>query len=90
MSEEKIFADGFSFKKRENAPDFVVGRVSIKIEDAIPFLKENANEQGWLSLHINQARSGKYYMELDTFVPKSRQKTEATPQVEKKEEPLPF
>ena len=31
MSEkEKIFADGFSFKKRENQPDFVVGRMSIK------------------------------------------------------------
>ena len=90
MSEEKIFADGFSFKKRDNAPEFVVGRVSIKIEDAIPFLKEKANGQGWVSLNINQARSGKYYMELDTFVPKSQEKTEATPKVEKKEEPLPF
>ena len=30
---DKIFADGFSFKTRENQPDFVVGRLSIKVED---------------------------------------------------------
>lgn len=32
---EKIFADGFSFKRNENAPDFVVGRMSVKVEDAV-------------------------------------------------------
>ena len=25
MAEEKIFADGFSFKRNDNAPEFVVG-----------------------------------------------------------------
>jgi hypothetical protein len=39
---EKIFADGFSFKRNENAPDFVVGRMSIKVEDAVTWLKSNA------------------------------------------------
>jgi len=32
-NEEKIFADGFSFKRNEKAPDFVVGRLSIKADD---------------------------------------------------------
>ena len=41
MAEDKIFADGFSFKRRENAPDFVVGNVNVKVDDAIAFLKEN-------------------------------------------------
>ena len=41
QTEEKIFADGFSFKKRENAPDFVVGRISVKVDDAISFLKKH-------------------------------------------------
>ena len=38
MTDEKIFADGFSFKRNENAPDFVVGRLSIKVDEAIAFV----------------------------------------------------
>ena len=59
MAEDKIFADGFSFKTRENQPDFVVGRLSIKVEDALAFLKERASD-GWVNLNINKARSGNY------------------------------
>lgn len=70
MAEEKVFANGFSFKRRENAPNFVVGRMNIKVEDAIKFLKNN-DKNGWVSLNINQANSGNYYVELDTFVPKN-------------------
>ena len=83
---EKIFADGFSFKTRPNQPDFVVGRMSIKLEDALPFLKENA-KNGWINLNINIARSGNPYVELDTFVPEKKQ-GEAQPA--KVEENLPF
>lgn len=76
MAEEKIFADGFSFKRNENAPDFVVGRVSIKVDDAVAFMKQNA-KNGWLNLDVKQARSGNYYMELDTFEPKGGSKSSA-------------
>jgi hypothetical protein len=69
MAEEKIFADGFSFKRNDNAPDFVVGRVSIKVEEAIAFLKRY-EKNGWVSLNTNRSKTGIYYMELDTFVPK--------------------
>ena len=51
-NEEKIFADGFSFKKRDNAPDFVVGRVSVKVDDAIAFMKKH-HKGGWVNLNIN-------------------------------------
>ena len=90
MSEkEKIFADGFSFKKRENQPDFVVGRMSIKVEDALAFLKERSNN-GWVNLNINQARSGNYYCELDTWKPENKDNTqESTPKEEVKDN-LPF
>ena len=83
-NEEKIFADGFSFKKRDNAPDFVVGRVSVKVDDAIAFMKKQ-HKGGWVNLNINQAKSGSYYMELDTFVPKTQQETSS-----KAEADLPF
>jgi len=91
--DEKIFADGFSFKKRENQPDFVVGRLAIKIEDAIPFLKERV-DKGWVNLNINQARSGNYYLELDTWKPNTdNTETQKDTQTETKKEEvkdLPF
>jgi hypothetical protein len=90
MSEkkEKIFADGFSFSTRENQPDFVVGRVSIKIEDAIPFLKQHGADRGWVNLNVLVGRSGNPYVELDTFKPKSQQAEVKS--VEEAEENLPF
>lgn len=71
QQEEKIFADGFSFKRSENAPDFVVGRMSLKCEDAIQFISEH-EKNGWINLNIKQARSGNYYVELDTYQPEAK------------------
>mgnify|MGYP003642648376 CR=1 FL=1 len=81
--DEKVFASGFSFK---NAPEFVVGRLSLKVDDAMAFVKEHMKD-GWINLNVNQARSGNYYVELDTYEPKA----EETPlKKEAKEEGLPF
>jgi hypothetical protein len=73
QQQEKIFADGFSFKRREGAPDFVIGRQSIKVDEAIAFLKANV-KNGWVNLDVKQSKSGSYYCELDTW--------EASPQAE--------
>ena len=79
MSKEKVFADGFLFKTRENQPDWVVGSMSVKVEDAVVFLKENA-KNGWVTLNINTSKSGKQYVELDTFEPtKKIETTEEVP-----------
>ena len=69
QQEEKIFADGFSFKRNENAPDFVVGRLSLKVDDALAFIKSH-EKKGWVNLNIKTARSGNHYVELDTYEPK--------------------
>jgi thiol:disulfide interchange protein len=63
---EKIFASGFSFKRNEKAPDFVVGRQSIKVDEAIAFLQER-QKNGWVNIDIKQAKGGNYYCELDTW-----------------------
>ncbi len=84
--DEKIFANGFSFKRRENAPEFVVGRLSLKVDDAMDFVKEHMKD-GWINLNINQARSGNYYVELDTYTPDNKEEGKA---VKKEEEGLPF
>jgi len=84
--DEKIFANGFSFKRRDNAPEFVVGRLSLKVDDAMAFVKEHMKD-GWINFNVNQARSGNYYVELDTYEAKSEK---ATPKKEAKEEGLPY
>jgi hypothetical protein len=68
--QEKIFADGFLFKRNEKAPDFVVGRISIKVEDAIAFMNQH-QKNGWVNLGVKTARSGNYYIDLDTFEAKN-------------------
>jgi hypothetical protein len=88
MAEEKIFADGFAFKRNENAPDFVVGRVSIKIEDAVAFMRQH-EKNGWVNLDVKQARSGNYYMELDTFEPKSKSNDQPKSKPSKAPAPAP-
>jgi hypothetical protein len=57
MTNEKIFAEGFSFKRQENAPDFVVGRLSMKVDEAIAFLRKN-EKNGWVNVSIKYGRSG--------------------------------
>ena len=97
QQEEKIFADGFSFKRNENAPDFVVGRLSMKVDEAIAFIKQN-EKRGWINLNIKTARSGNHYVELDTYEPKGDDKAVAAkpaskPKVKAKDvedEVLPF
>lgn len=92
MSEEKIFADGFSFKRQENAPDFVIGRISVKVDEAIAFLRKH-EKNGWVNLNAKYGRSGNPYMELDTYEPKSKKDdtpAPATKKATKPKEELPF
>lgn len=100
MADEKIFADGFLFKRNEKAPDFVVGRISIKVEEAIAFMKQH-QKNGWVNLGVKTARTGNYYIDLDTFeaktqdsaVDKYEKKAESKQQPavqEEEEDDLPF
>lgn len=88
MTTEKVFADGFSFKRRESAPEFVIGNVSIKVDEAVPFLQKNA-KNGWVNLNVLTAKSGKQYIELDQWEPN---KEEVTKQVNPvaQDDDLPF
>ena len=100
--DEKIFADGFSFKRSEKAPDFVVGRLSMKADDAVAFIRQH-EKGGWVNLNIKTARTGNHYVELDTYEPtqggaakpavtaKPQTKAPApAPVVEEDEDDLPF
>lgn len=86
---EKVFADGFIFKRNEKAPDFVVGGISIKVEDAVAFLKKH-DKNGWVNLQVKNSQGGKYYMELDTFEPKQQGQPQAVAQQQEAQPDLPF
>jgi hypothetical protein len=88
MAEEKIFADGFLFKRNDNAPHFVVGSQSIKVEEAVAFLKANA-KNGWVTLSIKQSKGGNYYCELDTWEPKKAGNTQPAAEAANADD-LPF
>lgn len=77
MANEKIFATGFSFKRNANSPDFVVGKQSIKVDEAVAFLQAN-QKNGWVNLDVKQAKGGNYYLELDTWEAKGAAATTAT------------
>jgi hypothetical protein len=76
-NQERIFADGFIIKRRENAPEFVIGNLSVKVDEAIAFLKKY-EKKGWVNLSIKKGRSGNPYIELDTFEAKPKGDTGET------------
>lgn len=97
QNQERTFADGFIFKRNEKAPEWVIGSISVKVDEAITFLKNN-EKKGWVNLQVKRGRSGNPYIELDTFEPKKGEgaaKPEPTPPPAPEAEPeddgeLPF
>lgn len=71
--QEKQFAKGFIFKRNDNAPEWAIGKLSIKADEAIEFIKSKENK-GWVNLEVKKSKEGKFYIELDTY--------EAKPKVE--------
>ena len=65
---EKIFAEGFMFKMKPTSPEWVVGSLSLKSEEAIEFIKKHTSK-GWVNLNVHIGKSGKPYVELDTWKP---------------------
>jgi|TARA_R110002012_G_scaffold130761_1_gene283329 hypothetical protein len=66
--DDKIFGEGIFFKQKDNAPSFVMGAVSIKVDEFIVFLKEN-EKKGWVNLDLKESKGGKHYFQLDTWEP---------------------
>jgi hypothetical protein len=74
MSKERIFAKGFYVKQNPQAPDYVIGNLSIKADEAIEFIKEHTNDRGWVNLSMMKSKEeGKAYIELNTYEPKQEE-----------------
>lgn len=65
---EKTYSEGIFFnKKHPNAPDFVLGSLSIIPEKFVSWLEQQVpDEKGYIRLQIKEGRE-KPYIELDTY-----------------------
>lgn len=80
MSEQKqqaIFTNGLFFQRREKAPEYVVGGLSVKVIDFTKFLEKHQNNAGYVNIDIKQSRGGKYYCELNQYKPSDVKKDTA-------------
>lgn len=74
---DKIFASGiFWDEPAKNAPDFVVGKLSIKVVEAIDFLTRYKKQNGYVNLDVKKSQGGKVYIELNTWTPVELKKVE--------------
>lgn len=66
---DTIFAKGFFFERpSDKSPEFVKGKISIKVEDAISFLTEHKNEKGYVNLDLLMSKdSNKPYLKLNQW-----------------------
>lgn len=68
----KIFANGLMFKRRrEGAPEFIKGHVSVKVDEFTAFLKAHQDAKGWVNLDLKLSQGDKLYFELDQWKPKA-------------------
>lgn len=80
QQQEKVFANGFIIKERNpNCPEWVVGNVSIKVDEFIQTLQQY-NKNGWVNITIKKSQGGKTYAEIDTWEPQQRQPQVPPPQ----------
>lgn len=70
MSEQN-FINGLIVKApKENAPEFVKAKLSIKREELINWLQSQSGE--WINADILKSKEGKYYAKLDTWKPEKQ------------------
>ena len=71
----KVFVNGLISKDiPDTTPEFILGKLSVKVSEFIKWLEENKGlaDNDWMNLTIMRSKStGKRYMEVDTWKPKS-------------------
>jgi hypothetical protein len=68
VSNENKFIDGLIVKApHENAPDYVIAKLSIKRAELIAWLEAQDGE--WINADIKESQGGKYYAAVDTWKP---------------------
>jgi len=75
MADDIEFIDGLMFKeKHQNAPDFVICKLSIKREELIAWLQAKDGE--WINGDIKRSKQGKIYAAVDNWKPNTERRAE--------------
>lgn len=78
---------------KEADVDFVITRLSIKVEELNQFLSEKKNvikeNNGWIKMDILKSKSGKLYASYDDWKPQ-KQVTTADHSPDREDDGLPF
>lgn len=74
---ERIFADGLKITAKETQFGTIY-KFGIKAEPFMDFLAKYINGKGYVNLDMKQAKSGKWYLELDTYSLKKNQNNTPT------------
>ena len=80
MSDDIEFIDGLIFKeKHQNAPDFVICKMSIRIAEMIAWLQaKQASGDEWVNGDVKRSKQGKIYSAVANWKP--NQDREQAPQ----------
>jgi hypothetical protein len=75
---DKIFVNGLISKDiPDTAPDWILGKHSIKVQDLIDWLTANkhlADKNGWINTVTKRSQTtGKRFIEVDTWQPNQQQ-----------------
>lgn len=65
---EITFVNGMIAKRKDNAPDFVICSISLKVEELIQFMQQH-NNNGWVNVDIKKSRGDKLYASLNDWKP---------------------
>ena len=71
-NKERVYAPMAWKQPHDAAPEFVKAKVGINVDDFKKFLDDHRKEDGWVNLEMKEAPDGRYYFELDTWVPKPK------------------
>lgn len=75
MEKTTKFARGIYFERNPKSPDFVIGKLSVKVPEAIAFLQAEANAAGYVNMDIKIAKSGKPYIAVSEWVPTQKKES---------------
>ena len=67
---EANFVKGMYFEKpKPPTPEFIKGKISIKVAELVPYLQENENGGGYVNIDLKKSKAGKYYFQLNDWKP---------------------
>jgi hypothetical protein len=72
MNQKMEFPEGiFAKAPADNAPDFVKGKLTMKLDEAVGWLKSKQDSgETWVTLDIKEGQSGKWYASVNDWKPK--------------------